>query len=358
MKYIDQAIERIDRGRKGLNLGLPMGFNRLVEYLPNIQQATYYLLGGGPKVGKSSMADDMFLYNPYDYIINNKQTDFELDIDYFSFEVEKITKIVKGICRRLHYKYGITTDVNFVLSKGKNRISDDVYRAVVECKDYFERLEDILHIHDTPINPTGINKYLYGKVERHGKVIRKPVEVKEDNGSVRTIEVFDRYVPYNEKRYHLVIVDHVALMHTESNYAVKQNIDKISQYFVALRNNYFITPIVIQQLSFDSESSDRARVKKVTPTLYDFGDSKYTTRDANVIMALFNPSAFGMETFNNYNIKLMGNRFRNLEILANRDGEPNVNIGLHFEGKVGTFKEMPLATELKTVLDYEKILRS
>lgn len=46
----DDVLEKVDRGRAGLNVGLPMGFNRLVEYLPNIQQGTYYLIGAGTKV--------------------------------------------------------------------------------------------------------------------------------------------------------------------------------------------------------------------------------------------------------------------------------------------------------------------
>lgn len=46
----DNALSKIDRGRSGLNEGLPMGFNRLVNYLPNIQQGTYYLVGAATKV--------------------------------------------------------------------------------------------------------------------------------------------------------------------------------------------------------------------------------------------------------------------------------------------------------------------
>ena len=37
----NDVINEVDRGREGLNTGLPMGFKRLVEYLPNIQQSTY-----------------------------------------------------------------------------------------------------------------------------------------------------------------------------------------------------------------------------------------------------------------------------------------------------------------------------
>ena len=29
-----------------MNKGLPMGFNRLVDYIPGTQRGTYYLIGG------------------------------------------------------------------------------------------------------------------------------------------------------------------------------------------------------------------------------------------------------------------------------------------------------------------------
>lgn len=355
MKIIDQVFERMDEGRDGSNEGLPMGFHRLVEYLPNIQRATYYLVGAATKCGKTSLCQDAFVYNPYDYVLAHPGK-YELDIDYFTFEIEKGILLTKGICRRLYREYKILTDVNYVLSRGKNRCSQEVYDAVKTTRDYFDRLEDVVHFHDIPLNPTGINKYLYHKAERHGRIIKKPIEIRDDYGNIKKIEIFDRYVPNNKNRYHLAIIDHIGLMHTENNYGLKQNLDKMSQYLVALRNNFFITPVVIQQLSFDSESVERQRSKRLTPMLSDFSDSKYLSRDANTVLALFNPSSFGLETFNGYNIKLLGNGFRNLEILANRDGEPNINIGLHFNGKIGTFQELPRAEDMKTVDDYKPFM--
>ena len=45
MMYKELLKSKIDAGRLGLNKGLPHGFNRLVEYIPGIQQSTYYLIG-------------------------------------------------------------------------------------------------------------------------------------------------------------------------------------------------------------------------------------------------------------------------------------------------------------------------
>ena len=102
----------------------------------------------------------------------------------------------------------------------------------------------------------------------------------------------------------------------------------MSQYLVNLRNNFGLTPIVIQQLAFDSENDERHKTGRLTPTLKDFGDSKYTTRDANVIMTLFSPYRYSLERFQGYDVTKLGNSFRNLEILENRE---QIDLAKHYE---------------------------
>lgn len=350
----DDVLHEVDRGRLGLNEGLPMGFNRLVEYLPNIQQSTYYLVGAGTKVGKTTLADDCFLYNPYDYLMAHPESRITLDIDYFSYEIEKKVKIVKGVGRKLWWDHGIIADVNTILSRGRNHCSDELYELVKGYRDYFEGMEEVVTIHDMPDNPTGMNKYLYRKANALGNVEYEIIG--QDTETGKDITRFKKYTPHDPNRFWIIIIDHIALMKQERGFNTKQNIDKMSQYLVQLRNNYGAIPVVIQQLAFDSENDERHRAGRLTPTLKDFGDSKYTTRDANVVLALFDPSRYGLERFQNYDVRRLGNTYRNLEILANRDGEPNVNIGLNFIGPAGTFRELPRASEI-TDANYIKASR-
>jgi len=343
----DRALGQIDRGRDGLNAGIPIPFARLRKYLPNIQQKTYYLVGAGTKVGKTSFADDIFVYGAYDYYRALKELgqlgDFELDIDYFSFEIDKESKIIKGIVRKLWHDYGIITDVNSVLTRGDNSCSQELYDLVLQCRNYFEEMEEVVTFHEMVDNPTGINKYLVEKAEKFGTSHYKNIN-KDPNGE--PIHRFDHYERDNPGKYWLIVIDHIALMREERGYNTKKNIDKMSQYLVAHRNNYSSTPIVIQQLAFDTESDERYKNQRLTPTLKDFGDSKYTTRDANVIMTLFSPYRYGIEKFQGYNISALQNTYRNVEILENRDGEPNINLGLNFIGPSGTFRELPKASEI------------
>ena len=342
LSVFEKAMSSIERGREGLNKGIPIPFERLRRYLPNIQQKTYYLVGAGTKVGKTSLADDIFFYGAYDHIVANP-SEITLDIDYFSFEIDSETKILKGINRKLWHDYGLIVDASTILSRGEHKCSQEIYDLAKTYRGYFDKMEDMVTVHDMPDNPTGINKYLINKARQHGRIIEKNIQKDPTKDPVMR---FDKYIPNDPNRYWIIMIDHIALMLEERGYNTKQNIDKMSQYLVQLRNNFNAIPVVIQQLAFDSESDQRHQAGRLTPTLKDFGDSKYTTRDANVIMTLFSPSRYNIERFQNYNINRLSNTYRNLEILENRDGEPNVNVGLNFIGECGTFRELPKAGEM------------
>lgn len=348
-RLFDRLLNAVDKGREGENDGIPIPFSRLSQYIPNIQKKTYYLIGGATKSGKTSLADDIFLYGAYDHYKKLKDSGtldgLELDLDYFSFEIDTESKLAKGVSRKLWHDYGIIADSKTILSKGKFHCNDEIYQLVRGCRDYFNDLEDILTISDSVDNPTGINKYLIKKAEKNGTIVKKNIN-KDPEGE--PIYRFSHYIPNNTKRYHLYFVDHLALTMEERGFSLKQTMDKVSSYAVALRNNFSMTPIIVQQMSFEASNDDRFKSNRLAPTLRDFGDSRYPSRDCNVAMALFNPYSLHVENFHNYNIVKLGDSYRNLEILANRDGEPNINVGLNFIGPCGTFRELPRASEMSS----------
>lgn len=75
--------------------------------------------------------------------------------------------------------------------------------------------------------------------------------------------------------------------------------------------------------------------------------------DADVVIALFSPYRAQLEKFQGYNVLAMQDSFRNLEILANRSGEPNINLGLNFIGPCGTFRELPKASEITPEIEFQ-----
>lgn len=72
-------------------------------------------------------------------------------------------------------------------------------------------------------------------------------------------------------------------------------------------------------------------------------------------MALFSPYRYKVEKFQGYDITKLGNSFRSLEILENRDGEPNINVGLNFIGPCGTFRELPRTNQMTSTIEEQAV---
>ena len=339
----DDVINKINRGKEGLNVGLPMGFDRLVKYVPDIQQGTYYLIGGETGTGKTAFADNCFLYNPYDYIKKTPGCKMKMKMIYWSFEIDKITKITKAICKKLYTEKGIITDINFVLSRGKNRISQEIYDAVCETRDYFEELEDVLEIFDGAMNPTGINRFMLDYARANGNYQMKEV----DNGKGGKIEVFDKWTPHDPNLYTMVMIDHVSLTKKEQGMKTKEVIDRLSEYLIPMRNNFGFIPVVVQQIGRGNSTTDRMKMDRLEPQLSDFKDSGNTQQDANVIMSLFAPKRYELEQFRGFDINKLKDRFRSLTVLKNRDGESDVRVPLQFVGEVGHFGELPKLSDFQ-----------
>jgi replicative DNA helicase len=347
----DTLRDQIERGRLGLNNGIPHGHEKLTEYIPNVQQSTYYLIGGELGTGKSAFTNDMFVYNPIDWYLDNRaDTNIKLIIPYYSFEVPKRDMAIKYIARRIYKKYNILLDINYILSRGKYKISDEHYKLVMNEMPIFEELSDILLVQDLPKNPTGIWNDLLRLANDNGKGIKK-VE-----GNNYHFEEGTDYVPTNPNLYVLPVIDHAGLTKKEREFSKKQVIDKLSEYMIILRNKCFYSPIVVQQLNRSLSSTDRFKIDKVEPQLSDFKESGNTQEDANVVLALFSPQRYELPKFREYNVARLRNRFRSISILKNRDGEADKILGMKFIGEVGMFQELKRGADMFDA-DYEEIAK-
>lgn len=359
MSFVKETLEAIERGREGLNTGIPFSLPRLSEELCGIQRHESYLIGAPTGTGKSTLLD-LFVYDAFDYYLENKDN-MVLHIDYFSFEMEKTNIIVKGILRKLYRDFGIILPrgLNEILSRGKNRISDETYDKVKEVMSYFEELEDVLHLYDTADNPTGIWRKSMENVNRLGKTEREAVV--DSEGNHKTTEkgkpMYRRvkYTPHHPKTYHIIAVDHIALAATERGYTKKQNIDKTSEYLLDLRKFYGCTPFVVQQLNYDIDSPDRIKTGRLTPMLSDFGDSKYTTRDFPNVISLFNPADKDITAWKGLDLKAFQGNFVIADLLKCRYGRNNLQYPLWFKGPSSTFKELPKISELQNTEVLEEI---
>jgi hypothetical protein len=327
---------------------------RLSKFIPGIIQGNYYLIGAYSGDGKTNTTDALFLYDAYDFYKREKNnTDIKISWIYFSFEVVKRSKAIKAVSRKMFMDYNITADLQFLSGFKEHRASDEVFEMYKHCMEYYEEMEDMMIMKDIPENPTGLNKAVWKFAEENGTIHTK--EVTDNNG--KTINVFDHYEPDHPNHYVMIIVDHIALSPLERGFSTKMNIDKISEYAVGWRNRFNFIPVFIQQFSADTLSIDRQKAGKLEPDLNSFGDSKYTVRDANVVLSLFNPFKFELESHRGYNIGQIQDNYRYISLLKSRDGAAFVGTGMYFNGAVNYIRELPKANnpeEMKKVLEWMK----
>lgn len=335
----NDVLSSIERGKLGLNEGIPMGFDRFVEFIPNIQKGRYHLIVGESGSGKSAFVDTAYVFNPLEWYVNNKDnTDIKLKIFYYSFEIAKDRLLTKQIARKLFVDHGLLLDVNYILSFGKNRITDEHYKLVTTYADYFNRLEDYLTINDndggTSYNPTGIQKDLLAWAEQNGRFERINNQL--------------HYFENDPNLYTLVIVDHMAIVPKERGFNTKENMDKLSEYTVFLRNKCKFSFSYLVQANRNLSDIDRLKMdgNNLSIRQGDIKDSSNPAQDSDAIIGILNPWKYEIPQYRGYDLTRLKGRQRFINLAKNRDGESEKSLGLLFVGECGYFKELPRPNEI------------
>ena len=340
-----QSME--DRRQRILDGGVncvPSPFKRFSEDFCGIEQDTYYCITSFTKGGKSMLCSYLFIYSTVMYAYFAKeQVDFK--ILYFPLEETK-ERIMQ---RFMSY-------ILYIFSKGSIRVSPKELRSTTGALDkkiidrlrqfdiqnilnYFE--EHVIFPTESP-NPTGIYKFCKQYAEEHGTVKKRTVKIKDEFGVPQDTEVFESYEQDNPNEYRMIIIDTINLIDTERGMSLKQSIDKLSEYCAKyLRNRYHFSPIVIQQQAFESEGNESFKLGRVRPSVAGLGDSKYVSRDADIVLGLFSPFRFGITEYFGYDIAVLKDHIRFLEVIVNRNGEMGGLLPLWFDGAVCNFRELP-----------------
>lgn len=355
--------ERRNRLLNGQLNRIPSPFERFSNDFIGIEQGCYYTITSFTKGGKSQFTSFTFIYKPLMFCYYTK-ADIDIKILYFPLE-ETPERIMQRFISWLLYD----------LSKGKIHITPKDLRSTIspvsqeildainsdEIQNILKYFEEHVIFPDEAGNPTGIFKYCVKYAEEHGKVYTKVGKYKDDFGVIQERQVFDRYEQDNPNEYRLVIIDTINLIDTERGMTLKQSMDKLSEYCAKyLRNRYHYSPVIIQQQSFEQEGNEAFKIGRVRPSVAGLGDSKYTSRDSNIVLGLFSPFRFALKEYEGYDISKFKNNIRFLEMIVNRDGEMGGLCPLFFDGTVCQFSELPRPDDnegIKKVYEYLKKIR-
>lgn len=361
MTLVEECLQSLKERRQNILNGnvncIPSPYKRFINDFVGIEKETYYVITSFTKGGKTQFTSYTFLYYTLLFIYYTK-SNINLTIHYFALE-ESPKRIMERFMSWLLNDW----------TKEKIHISPRDLRSTTEaCPEEAinmletDELKDIEEFFESHIkfsltdNPTGIDKEIKEYARAHGKETKSTFEVTDEFGNTITKEKFQSYTPDDPNEYHMIFVDTINNVELEKGcYSKKDAMDRVSKSLRIARNNYKYIPVVIQQQAFESEGNEAFKLGKIRPSVAGLGDSKYVSRDANVVLGLFSPFRFGLKEYFGYDISKFKDNIRFLEVIVNRDGEMGGLIALYFDGATCQFKELPPASDkeaLQKVYDY------
>ena len=359
IRVSERVLKSLEERRQNVINGnincIPSPFKRFSEDFPGIEQGRYYLISAATKVGKTQLANFIFLYNSVLYAYNHPDK-VSLRILYYPLEEtqEAITlrfmsfllyKLSKGTIRKSPSDLKSVREDFPIEEEVLNTLRSEEYQNILK---FFE--EHVTFVPDR--NAYGIFRQAQLYAENNGKTFTKKLDIKDNKTGeiIETKDVFDYYIPDNPNEYVMIIIDHISLISPEGKMDLRESINKLSDYMIQLRNRYNYIPVIIQQQGQETTNLEAFKANKIRPTISGLSDSKYTAKDCNVMLGLTSPYMHELPEYCGYDIQKLKGNARFLEVVINRDGQSNGIIGLYFDGACNFYAELPLPND-KTGLD-------
>ena len=317
-----------------MNKGLPMGLPRLSGVINDVQRARYDLIAGKTSAGKTAFVDQCYVLNPFDHYMSiRNEEEIEVDWLYFSLEISPKAKFTKFAARELWRTYQVETSVPELWSLGQHELSPEKREMMDSLDGYFEELESRLHIYDEYETSTAIYNKIMDWAKENGKFTKK------DGQTI--------YTPKKKNHYVIIIIDTINLLTPEKGQDLRTAINQVSKDMIWFRNVCEFSPVVVQQYNANISDPLRVQQKRLEPIADDLEDSKRTSKDCNTYLSVFDPSELNLqESSGRYDLTRLGDKFRQIQVLKNRDGERMGRVGCKFAGQIGLFEELPPSDQM------------
>lgn len=217
---------RIADGLAGKYVGLKNGLNRINKIIYGIQRKTIYLFGGLSGAAKTTIVDFMLLQG----IKDADEQNIPITVFYYSYEIDKETKKINWLSSHIYNKYRVVIAPEVIGGLGTHELTIQEQELVDAEVEYIDDLFSRINFRFEPANPTGIYKELYNHAVANGRFTYEPYIDEHGNTKQR----ITGYVANNPNEYVITVIDHLALAKIERGYTLKENIDKLSEYFVWL----------------------------------------------------------------------------------------------------------------------------
>ena len=185
--------------------------------------------------------------------------------------------------------------------------------------------------------------YIMNYADNNGEFIHETYTTKENSQQVQKKRIIG-YKPKNPKKYTIIITDHIRKVKPESNFTLKQTIDKWISYQVWLRNICGFTFVNIVHTNRDLGDVDKLKFMKdeIYPTSDSVKDSGNLSEESDYVITLFNPSDDKYQITKHFNIPDVHKypNLRSFHLVESRDTECPIHTHLNFVGNLGLFQTL------------------
>lgn len=333
----ESFFKLIEEGRKGHNIGLSIGSEKLKQFTDGLLGGTSYLIGGASGSSKSTFFLHSLLYCPLIEFLNNPEHK-EKDPYWILWNLEMTKEQIYAKLVSMYIFDQRQKQLRFkeIFSRGKDCIlSDEKFNWIKECSDFIDILDQRLICIDG-----GLNEAKY--VKNVEQILAKFGTWNEDGS----------FTPNNPHQIIVGAIDHCSLVKASNGRSKKDEMDAISRDSVLFRNKTKIfSPAHISQFNRSGRSDERLKQDMQDPTESDFKDSGALYEDSQVVFAVHSPHKFKKTSYHKYNIKELEQNFIAIFCLKSRFGTSDFFVPLGFYGDCSHYYELPKPDE---IYDYEK----
>lgn len=322
---ITSLFNIVDRGMLGMNQGLDMGLPKLQSIMDGVQRQTYTIICGGTGSGKTTLALYSYVYKPLVAHLG----DMKFRMVYFSLEMTAEILLAKLLSLHIYETYGIELSYKQIISR-QDILSAEHRELLQSCIPWLEDVLQQLTIIDKATSADSLYATMKSYAGNHGVF-----DTTTDKNRIT-------YKPHVKDELVQIIVDHLGLLKRMEGRSKKEEMDLCSNYLMTFRNMCGYSPLVLLQLNRSGANMDRRKEHMQEIELGDIKDSGGPSEDAEIVLAIFHPWREKMSKSRNYNIRILQDKYRGIQVLKNRLGEADKSVSVNFFGSIGYWNEFDM----------------
>lgn len=320
-KATEGLFTQIERGLDGIEK-FSTGLEKLEYWTDPVRSGIMTVIGASSGSGKSTFVIFNYIYHP---IMDAMKTGRKnLKIIIFCLEMTKEATISKLLSILMYERYGIEIGYKEMQSVSE-KINKDVYDKLQECKDFLSKMEEYIIFVEGKLNAETFSDYMI-------KFYMKRGTFKDTCNNT--------YIPNDETLVVQCIIDHIGETYVGPKETERQAQDALANEAKEFRNTCGLSSVIIQQINRGASTVDR-RTKFPGIEMQDLKGTGGVAEKADNVIGLYYPYRDKLKAWGPYDVLRMKQILRGIQILKNRWGAADINIGMAFYGHPCVMKELP-----------------